>query len=100
VPIVDAVLAATPQARQPFYQPLGVPDLDVIGVQAGLDPFANQPAGHRVGVALHVNGAAAIHPHPDPLARFQTPRRQGPQHGQLLGQPRRPTLIALGQQLP
>jgi hypothetical protein len=100
VPIVNAVLAAAPQARQPFHQPLGIPDLNVVGVQTGLDPFADQPAGHRVSVALHVHGAATVDPHPHALAGFQTPRRQGPQHGQLLGQPLHPTLIALGEQLP
>ena len=78
VPIVNAVLAAAPQARQPFHQPLGVPDLDVVGVQTGLDPFPNESAGHRVGVALHVDSAAAIDPHPHALAGFQTTRRQGP----------------------
>jgi hypothetical protein len=100
VPIVDAMLASAPQPRQPFHQTLGVPNLDVVGMDPGLDPFADQPAGHRVGVALHVDGAATIHAHPHALARLQTLRRQGPQHRQLLGQPRRPTLVALREQLP
>jgi hypothetical protein len=66
----------------------------------GLDPFADQAAGHRIGVTLHVDGAATIHTHPHTLAGFQTLRRQRPQHRQLLGQPRRPTLVALPEQLP
>jgi hypothetical protein len=94
------MLAPTPQPRQPFHQTLGVPNLDVVGMAAGLDPFADQTAGHRVGVALHVDGAAAVHTHPYALAGLQSLRRQGPQHRQLLGQPRRPTLVALPEQLP
>jgi len=100
VPIVDAVLAATPQSRQPFHPTLGVPDLDVVGMDPGLDPFADQAAGHRVRVALHVDGAATVHAHPHTLAGLQTLRRQRPQHRQLLSQPRRPTLVALPEQLP
>jgi hypothetical protein len=87
VPVLDPVLAPAPQPRQFLHPPPGVPDLDPLGVQPGLDPLTDQPAGHRVGVALDEDGAAAVHPHPPPLARLQPPRRQRPQHGQLLGQP-------------
>lgn len=41
VPVVDAVVAPATQARQTLDLPLGIPDLDVVGVQAGLDPFTN-----------------------------------------------------------
>jgi hypothetical protein len=94
------MLAPAAQPRQPFHQALGVPNLDVVGMHARLDPFADQPAGHRVGVALHVDGAAAVHTHPHALAGFQSLRRQGPQHRQLLGQPHCPPLVALFKQLP
>jgi len=36
-------------------------DLDPLGVQPRLDPLAGQPAGHRVDVALHPDGAARLH---------------------------------------
>jgi hypothetical protein len=100
VPVVDRVLAPPTQPGQVFHPPLGVPDLDPLGEQARLDPLADQPAGHRVDVALHPDGAARLHPHPQPLARLQATVRQGPQQGHLLGQAGLPSTIALGEQLP
>jgi hypothetical protein len=99
VPVGDAVLAPATQTRQALDQALGVPDLDVVGEQAGLDPFPNQPAGHRVGVAADVDGAAAIHTHLQTLAGIQALAGQRPQQGQLLDQPRLPAAIALDEQL-
>ncbi len=90
VPVLDPVLAPAPQPRQRLDQLPGVPDLDPLGVDPGLDPLADQPAGHRVGVPLDVDRAAAVHPHPQPLARLQPPGRQRPQQGQLLRQPSPP----------
>jgi hypothetical protein len=81
VPIVDLVLASASQTGQLFHLPLGVPDLDPLGIQAGLHPLADEPARHRVDVARHVDGAAGVHPHLQPFARLQTPGRQGPQQG-------------------
>jgi hypothetical protein len=72
VPVVDAVVAPATQARQALDLPLGIPDLDVVGVQARLDPFADQPARHRVGVAGDVEGAARIHSHVDALTCVDT----------------------------
>jgi hypothetical protein len=68
VPVGDPVLAPATQPRQALHQALGVPDLDVVGVQPGLHPFPDQTAGHRVRVAADVDGAATIHPHRDALA--------------------------------
>jgi hypothetical protein len=96
--ILDAVLAPTTQTRQLVHAPLRVPDLDPLGEHTGLDPLADQPAGHRVNVLVHVDRAAAIHAHPHALARLQTPRRQRPQHGQLLGQTRFPARVQLPKQ--
>jgi hypothetical protein len=79
VPVVDPVLVAPAQAGQFFHPLLGVEDLDPLGVQAGLDPLADQPAGQRVDVALHPGGAARFHPHPQPLEGLQPAGRQGPQ---------------------
>ncbi|HEX2185771.1 MAG TPA: hypothetical protein VHN78_09730, partial [Chloroflexota bacterium] len=100
MPVVDPVLAPSPQPGQLFHPPLGVPDLDPLGVQAGLDPLADQPAGHRVDVALHPDGAARLHAHPQPLASFQPARRQRPQQGPLLGQAGLPPGVELGEQPP
>jgi hypothetical protein len=99
VPVLHPVLAPPPQPRQLLHPPLGVPHLNPLGVQPGLDPLANQPAGHRVGIALDVDGAAAVHPHPQPLARLQPPRRQRPQQRQLLGQPPLPVGVEPPEQL-
>jgi hypothetical protein len=100
VPVVDPVLAPPPQPGQRFRLPLGVPDLDPLGVQPGLHPLADEPTRHRVGVALHADGAARLHPHPQPLARLQPLGGERPQHGQLLGQPGLPPGVALAEQLP
>jgi len=79
VPVDDAVLASTPQSRQVFHKLLGVPDLEVVGMHTRLDPLADQAAGHRVGVAADMDGAAAIDTHPDAFASVQTLGRQRPQ---------------------
>jgi len=94
------VLAPAPQPGQRLHQPLGVPDLHPLGVQPRLDPLADQPAGHRVDVALHPDRAAGIDPQPQPLARLQPPAGQRPQHGQLRGQAALPPAVALPEQLP
>ncbi|HVV71227.1 MAG TPA: hypothetical protein VHI52_06985, partial [Verrucomicrobiae bacterium] len=77
VPVVDPVLAPAPQPGQLLHLLLGVPDLDPLGVQAGLDPLPDEPAGHRVDVTRHMDRAAGVHPHLESLARLQTPPGQG-----------------------
>lgn len=100
VPVVHPVLTPAPQPRYDLHLLLAVPDLDPLGVQAGLHPLADQSATHRVDIALHADGAARLHPHPQPLACFQAMRRQGTQQGSLLGQSVVPARVALSQQLP
>jgi len=99
VPVVDAMLAPAAQARQTFHLLLGVPHLDVVGMDAGLDPFTDQTARHRVGVADDVDGAAVIHPHRHALAGVEPLRRQRPQHRPLLLEALHPPPVALGEQL-
>ena len=70
VPILDAVLAPAPQPGEPLDAALGVPDLDLLRVDARLDPLADQPARHRIGVPRDVDGAAVVDPHLPPLARL------------------------------
>jgi len=100
VPVRDAVLAPSPQPGQLFHPLLGVEDLDPLGVQPGLDPLADQPAGHRVDVPLHPDSAARLHPHLQPLARLQTMPRQRPQQGTFLGQASGSASVLLAEQLP
>jgi hypothetical protein len=69
-------------------------------MQAGLDPLADQAAGHRVDVALHADGATRRHPHAQPLARLQAAWGQRPQQGHFFGQPGLTAGVALGEQLP
>jgi hypothetical protein len=97
VPVLDPVLAPAAQPRQPLHQALAVPHLQVIRVQARFYPLPDEPARHRVDVLTHVDGAAAIDPHAQPLTRLQPPRRQRPQHRHLLGQTFAPARIALGE---
>jgi hypothetical protein len=99
MPVVDAMLAPATQTRQAFHLLLGVPDLDVVGVDAGLDPFADQTAGHRVGIAADVDRAAVIHPHRHALAGVEPLRRQRSQHGPIFLKTLHPPLITLGEQL-
>jgi hypothetical protein len=79
MPVVDAMLAPTPQSRQAFHKLLGVPDLEVVGMHTCLDPLADQAAGHRVGVAADMDGAAAIDTHRQASASVQALGRQRPQ---------------------
>ena len=100
VAVLDPVPATPPQPGQLLQPLLAVPDLDPLGVQPGLDALADQPAGHRVDVALDPHGAARVHPHLQPLARLQAVPRQRPQQGPLLGQAGRPAGVLPGEHLP
>ena len=100
VPVVDAVLATPPQTGQLLHPLLAVPDLDPLGVQAGLHPLADQPAGHRVNVPLHPDNAARLYPHLQPFTRLQPTFGQRPQHGPFLGQATAAPGVFLAEQLP
>jgi len=100
VPVVDALLVPAAQTRQTLQPLLRVPHLQVLGVQPHLDQRAQQSARQRVGVPLDVDRAALIHPTPDLLERLQPPRRQRPQHLQLLGQPLLSPRVELAEQVP
>lgn len=75
MPILDPVLAATTQTRQPLHTLLGVPHLDLFRPDPGLHPLPDQTARHRIHVARHMNRAAPVHTHRSPLARLQPPQR-------------------------
>jgi hypothetical protein len=99
VPVLDPMFAATTQPRQTFHLFLGVPHFQMVGVQAHLDPFADQPARHRIRVAADVDRAAAIHTHRHALAGIEPLHRQRSQHGHFLVQPLDTPLVALPEQL-
>jgi hypothetical protein len=76
VPIVDPMLAAATQPRQPFHTLLRVPHLQFFHADPHLHPLADQPARYRIDIALDVERAAAIHTQRPPFARLQTTGRQ------------------------
>jgi hypothetical protein len=78
VPVVDGVAIATHQSRQRVDLLVRVPDLDAVGKESCFDFLVDEPAVHRVDVAVNVNQAAAI----DAAPHLQT-RRQ-PRFGQVL----------------
>jgi hypothetical protein len=98
VPVLDAMLAAATQTRQAFHLLLGVPNVEVVGVDADLDAFADQPTGDRIRVAADVNRAAAVHAHRHTLAGVETLCRQRPQQSHLFCQPLHAPLVALREQ--
>jgi hypothetical protein len=97
--VFDPVLAATTQTRQRLHLTLRVPHFQLLSVDPHLDLFADEPAGHRVGIAGDVNCAACVHTHLEPLASLQPPRRQRMQLRQFFGQPRLPARVELREQL-
>jgi len=86
VPIVDGVLIAADQPRSRLHVAIRVPNLNAVGVQPGFDPFADEPALHRIGVPMNVNQTAGV----DAARHLQTTVepliRQIPQRGRLLGE--------------
>lgn len=99
VPVVDPVLAPTAQPRHPLHDLLRVPHVHVLGVQARLDPLADQSARHRVRVPLDVDRAARVHRHHDASRRLEPARRQRPQVFHLQGLLRAAVRVELGEQI-
>jgi hypothetical protein len=87
VTVIDRVLAAAGQAWHPLNLGARVPDLNEIGVDHNVHPVANQPAVHRIRVALDLNRAAAADPDTsDALPVIQLARRQLAKTRVLLGE--------------
>ena len=99
VPVVDAVLPATPQARHPVHHLLRVPHFHLLGIQPHLDPFTDQSARHRVHVAARADRAARIHLRLDPARRLESTRRQRTQVLHLLGLLHDPVRVELSEQI-
>jgi len=100
MPIADQALVPAPQTRQPLQPLLGIPHVQMLGVQPHLDHFADQPARHRVGVPLDVQRAAAVHATADLLERLQPQHRQRPQQRALFLQTLHTPRIELTEQVP
>jgi hypothetical protein len=90
------MLVLATQSRQHQHRLLAVTHVNVLGANPGLHPFADQTRRHRVGVLEHADRAARRHLHSQPLQRLQTPRRQRPQHRQLLGKTLLPGRVLSG----
>jgi hypothetical protein len=93
MPIVDVVLGPAADPRQHLLLPRAVPHLDRVGIHPHLHPFADQPGRHRIGVPLHGDRAARLHPHRHPPARLQTPRRQRLQASTFFDETLRPRCV-------
>jgi hypothetical protein len=57
--VVDVVAVTASQSGQIFDLSLGIPDLDVVGVYAGFDPFSKEPTVQRVAVLEDTDRAEA-----------------------------------------
>jgi hypothetical protein len=97
--ILDPVLATATQSRQMFHQFLGVPDVHMIGMNAGLDQFTDQPAGHGIGVVANVYDAATMNTHCHTFASIEPLCGQRPQCLPLFQETLYSSLVALGKQL-
>jgi hypothetical protein len=96
VPIVDRVLVASHQPRQRIDLQAGIPELHAVGIQPGLDFFADQAAVDRVGVAVNMDQASCVHAHRQPQATILPRGRERPQRRQLLRLPLAPVRVARG----
>jgi hypothetical protein len=77
VPIVHRVAIATHQPRQRVNLLVRIPDLDAVGKEPCFDLLVDQPAVHRIDVAVNGNQAAGV----DATGQLQA-RRQ-PRFGQV-----------------
>jgi hypothetical protein len=92
VAVLDAMLAPASESRQGVELPGPVPDLERFGPHVGIDLFADQAAGQRVGVAADMDRAARIDPGLEPPGHLQPSGRQGRQDGHLFMK----TLLSIG----
>jgi hypothetical protein len=94
VPVVDGVLVPADQPRQCVHGTVRMPDLDTVGEQAGFDPFTDQPAVDRIGVAPDVDQAAGVDAAADLQATVEPGIGQFPERRQLLGEAVAPAGVA------
>jgi hypothetical protein len=99
VPVMHRVPVPADQPRQRVHQRVRVPDLDAVGVQAGVHPLADQPAVDRVRAPAEVNQAARIDPAPLHRPTGQPRVGQRSQRRHLLGEAVPPAVVADGHQV-
>jgi hypothetical protein len=99
VPVLDPVLAFPAQTRHRLDALLGIPYLQMLGINPHLDLLSDQPAVHRIDVVVDPDGAARPHPDPRPLATLQAPGRQTPKHPFFLSKSTPTPRIELGKKL-
>jgi hypothetical protein len=99
VPVVDRVPVPADQPRQRVHERVRVPDLDAVGVQAGVHPLADQPAVHRVRTPAEVDQAARIDPAPLHRPTGQPRVGQRFQRRHLLGETVPPAVIPRAHQV-
>ena len=92
VAVLDAMSAPAPESRQGVNLSGPVPDVEGLGPDVDIDPFADQATRQRVGVAADMDRTPRIHPGLEPSGHLQTATRQGRQHGHFLGE----TLLSVG----
>ena len=81
------MLAPSAKTRHLGHLPLPIPDFHLVHRQPCFHHFADQPAGHRVHVAIHVDQAAGIDLDSFPLGRLHAPLRKLTHHRHLFGKP-------------
>ena len=86
MPVIHRVPVAAHQARQRVDVLVRVPDLDAVGEEPCFDPLLDQPAMHRIRVAVNVNQAASVHAAPHLQARRQPRVGQVPDRRDFLGE--------------
>jgi hypothetical protein len=99
VPVIDAMLAPTTQARHLLTHLLGIPHFHMLGVQTRLHLLTDQPARHRVDIALHFDDATLFHTHLEPLACLQATTRQRSEQCHFFLQPGDARGVLLNEQL-
>jgi hypothetical protein len=97
MPILDAVLALTPESRDPLHTTLSVEQLQVLDIETHVHTLTDQTALYGIGVMTHPDRARWSHPHPKTLATLQAPLRQRAQYLMLLQQTLSPARVELGE---
>jgi hypothetical protein len=95
VPIIDVVLGPAAQTRHHLLLPLAVPHLDRVGIHPHFHLLIDQPGRHRVGVPLHGDRAARLHPHRQAPERLLSPGRQRIQRSAFVHETLRSRLVPL-----
>jgi hypothetical protein len=86
------MLASASESRKGVQLPGPVPDVERFGPDVNINPFADQSARQRIGVAADVDRAPRIDPRLEPSGHLQPASRQWRQDGHFLTK----TLLSVG----